>query len=197
MAKVSHLLLLFSISLYLATTAKAASSARGYDTSFIKSSCSSTTYPAVCVKTLSAYASAIQQSPRQLAHTALSVSLSKCQSTKTFVSKMTKMKGLKSREYEAVKDCLEEMGDTVDRLSKSIHELKHIGQAKGQDFLWHMSNVETWVSAALTDENTCLDGFSGKALDGKVKASIKAQVVNVAQVTSNALALINSYASKH
>ena len=107
------------------------------------------------------------------------------------------MKGLKSREYEAVKDCLEEMGDTVDRLSKSIHELKHIGQAKGQDFLWHMSNVETWVSAALTDENTCLDGFSGKALDGKVKASIKAQVVNVAQVTSNALALVNSYASKH
>ena len=197
MAKVSHLLLLFSISLYLATTAKSASSARGYDTSFIESSCSSTTYPAVCVKTLSAYASAIQQSPRQLAHTALSVSLSKCQSTKTFVSKMTKMKGLKSREYEAVKDCLEEMGDTVDRLSKSIHELKHIGQAKGQDFLWHMSNVETWVSAALTDENTCLDGFSGKALDGKVKASIKAQVVNVAQVTSNALALINSYASKH
>ncbi|XP_030933155.1 21 kDa protein-like [Quercus lobata] len=197
MAKVSHLLLLFSISLYLATTAKSASPARGYDTSFIKSSCSSTTYPAVCVKTLSAYASAIQQSPRQLAHTALSVSLSKCQSTKTFVSKMTKMKGLKSREYEAVKDCLEEMGDTVDRLSKSIHELKHIGQAKGQDFLWHMSNVETWVSAALTDENTCLDGFSGKALDGKVKASIKAQVVNVAQVTSNALALVNSYASKH
>ncbi|XP_050252838.1 21 kDa protein-like [Quercus robur] len=197
MAKVSYLLLLFSISLYLAATAKSASSARGYDTSFIKSSCSSTTYPAVCVKTLSAYASAIQQSPRQLAHTALSVSLSKCQSTKTFVSKMTKMKGLKSREYEAVKDCLEEMGDTVDRLSKSIHELKHIGQAKGQDFLWHMSNVETWVSAALTDENTCLDGFSGKALDGKVKASIKAQVVNVAQVTSNALALVNSYASKH
>ncbi|XP_030935014.1 21 kDa protein-like [Quercus lobata] len=197
MAKVSHLLLLFAISLYLATTAKSASSAHGYDTSFIKSSCSSTTYPAVCVKTLSAYASAIQQSPRQLAHTALSVSLSKCQSTKTFVSKMTKMKGLKSREYEAVKDCLEEMGDTVDRLSKSIHELKHIGQAKGQDFLWHMSNVETWVSAALTDENTCLDGFSGKALDGKVKASIKAQVVNVAQVTSNALALVNSYASKH
>ena len=197
MAKVSHLLLLFSISLYLATTAKSASSGGGYDTSFIKSSCSSTTYPAVCVKTLSAYASAIQQSPRQLAHTALSVSLSKCQSTKTFVSKMTKMKGLKSREYEAVKDCLEEMGDTVDRLSKSIHELKHIGQAKGQDFLWHMSNVETWVSAALTDENTCLDGFSGKALDGKVKASIKAQVVNVAQVTSNALALVNSYASKH
>ncbi|KAK7854847.1 21 kDa protein [Quercus suber] len=197
MAKVSHLLLLLSISLYLATTAKSSSSAGGYDTSFIKSSCSSTTYPAVCVKTLSAYAPAIQKSPRQLAHTALSVSLSKCESTKTFVSKMTKMKGLKSREYEAVKDCLEEMGDTVDRLSKSIHELKHIGQAKGQDFSWHMSNVETWVSAALTDENTCLDGFSGKALDGKVKASIKAQVVNVAQVTSNALALVNSYASKH
>ncbi|KAI8030579.1 hypothetical protein LOK49_LG01G01327 [Camellia lanceoleosa] len=63
------------------------------------------------------------------------------------------------------------------------------GKGKGKDFLWHMSNVETWVSAALTDENTCLDGFSGRALDGNVKASIKARVTNVAQVTSNALAL--------
>ncbi|KAJ4706202.1 21 kDa protein-like [Melia azedarach] len=175
----------------------AAATARSTDTSFIKNSCRSTSYPALCVQSLSAYATSIQQSPRQLALTALSVSLSRAQSANTFVIKMNKFRNLKSREYEAIADCLDEMGDTVDRLSKSFEELKHMGQNKGQEFLWHMSNVQTWVSAALTDDNTCLDGFSGKALEGKVKSSVRAQVVNVAQVTSNALALVNRFASKH
>lgn len=98
---------------------------------------------------------------------------------------------------EAIKDCLEEIDDTVDRLSKSVKELKNLGESKGKDFQRHISNVETWVSAALTDENTCVDGFARKALNGKLKSSIKARIVNVAQVTSNALALINKFASKN
>ncbi|TKY49861.1 21 kDa protein [Spatholobus suberectus] len=84
----------------------------------------------------------------------------------------------------------------VDRLSRSLKELK-LCKAKGEDFAWHISNVETWVSAALTDESTCGDGFAGKALNGKIKASIRARMLNVAQVTSNALSLINQYAAKH
>ncbi|KAJ6415344.1 hypothetical protein OIU84_004186 [Salix udensis] len=82
------------------------------------------------------------------------------------------------------------MGDSVDRLSQSVRELGHTGRAVGRDFLWHMSNVQTWVSAALTDESTCLDGFAGHLMDGNVKAAIKRRITNVAQVTSNALALL-------
>lgn len=196
MAKASHLWIVFFF-FYVAGTAKSAATTSGGAANFIKVSCRATSFPAVCVQSLSAYATEIQQSPRQLAQTALSVSLARAQSANAFVLKMTKLKGLKAREYAAIKDCLDEMSDTVDRLSRSFQELKHIGQAKGQDFLWHMSNVQTWVSAALTDENTCVDGFAGRALDGKVKASMKARVVTVAQVTSNALALTNRYASKH
>lgn len=193
MAKTASLLLLLSL-LYIISLVTAA---RIADTGFIRSSCKSTTYPALCVQSLSAYAASIQQSPRQLAVTALSVSLSRAQSAKSFVTKLRKFRNLKHREYEAIADCLDEMGDTVDRLSKSVQELNHMGRAKGQDFVWHMSNVETWVSAALTDESTCVDGFGGKALEGKVKSSVRAQVVNVAQVTSNALSLINKFSEKH
>ncbi|KAM7499547.1 hypothetical protein LguiA_023961 [Lonicera macranthoides] len=165
---------------------------------FIKNSCSATRYPALCVQSLSLYANTIKESPRQLALTALNVSLSKAQSTKTFVRRLTKFKGLKRREYEAIKDCLEELGDTVDRLSKSVRELKSMGsRSRGQDFVWHMSNVETWVSAALTDESTCTDGFGGRVMDGKIKSSVTAWITNVAQVTSNALALVNNFAAKH
>ncbi|KAE9451660.1 hypothetical protein RHGRI_027781 [Rhododendron griersonianum] len=163
---------------------------------FIRASCKATDYPAVCVQSLSAYASAIQQSPRQLALTALSVSQARAESMRAFVAKLAKFKGLKAREYGAIKDCLEEIGDSADRIQKSVQELNAASKSKGKDFLWHMSNVETWVSAALTDENTCLDGFSGRALDGRIKNSVRARVTNVAQVTSNALALVNQFAAK-
>ncbi|XP_021285602.1 21 kDa protein-like [Herrania umbratica] len=195
MARTSLVFLLLSL-LYMACQATSPSAASSRASNFIKASCSATKYPALCVQSLAAFAPTIQQSPRQLAQTALSVSLDRAQSTEAFVSKMKKFQGLKEREYEAIKDCIEEMSDSVERLSKSVQELKHMGQAKGQDFSWHVSNVETWVSAALTDESTCVDGFASRALDGKIKASIRARVMNVAQVTSNALSLVNQFASK-
>ncbi|KAM3248097.1 21 kDa protein-like [Capsicum annuum] len=166
-------------------------------TSFIKSSCKSTTFPEVCIASLSGYASAIKNSQEQIVKTALSVSLNKAETTKEFVSKLLKFKGLKPREYAAIKDCVEETSDSVDRLTKSVNELKRMDRSHGKDFQWHMSNVETWVSAAITDENTCTDGFAGKALNGRIKASIRSHITSLAQVTSNALALINQYAAKY
>ncbi len=60
-----------------------------------------------------------------------------------------------------------------------------------------MNDIQTWVSAALTDEDTCTDGFAENAMNGNVKTTVRARVVNMAHMTSNALALINSYASFH
>jgi pectinesterase inhibitor-like protein len=89
------------------------------------------------------------------------------------------------------------MGDSLDSLNQSVRELGSIGHAVGEDFVWRMSNVQTWVSAALTDDNTCLDGFAGPSMNGNVKAAIKNRIVNLTQVTSNALALVNRFASSH
>jgi len=181
----------------MAGMAESADARHSNPTAFIKASCKATRYPALCVHSLSGYASAIRQNERQLARTALSVSLARARSAAAFVAKMAKVRGIKGKEYRVVKDCIENLGDSVDRLSQSIRELGHVGRAVGQDFMWHMSNVQTWVSAALTDDNTCLDGFSGRVLDGNVKTAVKRRVNNVAQVTSNALALTNRFASKH
>ncbi|KAJ7949597.1 21 kDa protein-like [Quillaja saponaria] len=193
MAK-SSFVFFFLLTLCIAGIANFASAAPA--SNFIKSSCSTTKYPALCVQSLSNYANTIQN-PQQLAQTALSLSLDRAVSSKTFVTRLAKFKGLKAREHEVLKDCLDEVSDSVDRLTKSIQELKQCSSAKVQDFTWHISNVETWVSSALTDETTCVDGFAGKALNGKIKGSIRSRMVNVGQVTSNALSLINQYASKH
>ncbi|CAI0404422.1 unnamed protein product [Linum tenue] len=65
----------------------------------------------------------------------------------------------------------------------------------GGDFVMMISNVQTWVSAALTDESTCDDGFDGKEMAGVMKAVVRGKVETVAHLTSNALALINAYAA--
>ncbi|KAK8998396.1 hypothetical protein V6N11_083787 [Hibiscus sabdariffa] len=54
------------------------------------------------------------------------------------------------------------------------------------DIFWHIANVDTWVVAALTDVNRCINEFSGHRMS-KMKATIKSKVLNVAQLTSNAL----------
>lgn len=191
MAKLVSFLTLLTFALFMAGTAASS------PTDFIKSSCKATRYPELCVGCLSGYASVIQRNERRLALTALSVSLARARSGAAFVAKMTKVRGIKPREYQAAKDCIENMVDSVDRLSQSVRELGHTGRAVGRDFLWHVSNVQTWVSAALTDENTCLDGFAGHLMDGNVKVAIKRRINNVAQVTSNALALVDRFASRH
>ncbi|GAV91795.1 PMEI domain-containing protein [Cephalotus follicularis] len=194
MAKLTLFFIALSFAFYTSCTAVAKQPS---SIDFIKSSCRVTRYPALCVQSLSAYASEIKESDRQLAQTALTVSVSRARSAASFVAKMTSVKGIKGREYQAVKDCIENMGDTVDRLGQSVKEVGHMGRAVGEGFVWHMNNVKTWVSAALTDEDTCLDGFSGRSMNGNVKTTIRRKITHVAQITSNALALVNRFASRH
>lgn len=190
-------LLVLNLAISMADTAESAVARRSNPADFIKSSCRTTQYPVLCVQSLLGYASVIRRSERQLAMTALSVSISRTRSCASFVKRLRQVRGIKSREHGAVEDCIENMGDSLDRLGQSVRELGRTGQDVGQDFMWHMSNVQTWVSAALTDQNTCLDSFSGPRMDGNLKAAIKRRVVSVAQVTSNALALVNRFASRH
>ncbi|KAJ4829014.1 hypothetical protein Tsubulata_012900 [Turnera subulata] len=155
---------------------------------FIKSSCGVTRYPDLCYKTLSAFASSIQDSPMQLAIAALNVTLANAQSTSNMVQNLSAEHNLRPREAGAIRDCVENMKDSVDELQQSMQAM---GDLDGPDFEMKMSNIQTWVSAALTDEDTCMDGFEGKVMNGKTKDTIRSGIVMLAQLTSNALALIN------
>ncbi|KAL6979699.1 hypothetical protein U1Q18_021355 [Sarracenia purpurea var. burkii] len=164
------------------------------DTNFIKASCKITLYPDLCVQTLSSYAGEIKQSKKQLAQAALTVSLSRARPASEFVSKMAEVSGINPQEFQAVKDCVNYMADSVDQLGRSSQELGQMGGAvSSQEFEWHASNLQTWVSAALTDANTCVGGFADPGMDGNVKSDIVSRVNGVAEVTSNALALVSHF----
>ncbi|KAK6936328.1 Pectinesterase inhibitor domain [Dillenia turbinata] len=131
---------------------------------FIKTSCGSTSYPQLCVSSLSTHASAIQNSPKLLTNTALSVTLDNAKATSTFMETLLHSHGLTRRQIGAMKDCIEEMRASVDQLRSSLQEMN---QFKGSDFGLMINDVQTWVSAALTDEDTCTD--AGNAMNGNLK----------------------------
>ncbi|EXC36884.1 21 kDa protein [Morus notabilis] len=166
------------------------------NTEFIRTSCVSTTYPKLCFSSLSTHASTIQSSPQLLAITSLSVTLSSAKTTSAEMTRLSLSHGLKPREVDAMKDCIEELRDSVDELRKSMGEMSQLVKGKS-GFKLMINDIQTWVSAALTDENTCTDGFEEKPMNGNLKTAVRGQVVNVAQLTSNALALINRYGLIH
>ncbi|XAR70421.1 Pectinesterase [Bertholletia excelsa] len=161
-------------------------------TDFIRKSCANSLYPQLCYTTLVKYTDYIQTSPERLATTALSLALSATESSYGEIKTLIKTQKLKPREAAAMADCVDQISDSVDRLRQSAAEMAQIG---GSSFEFHVSNVQTWVSAALTDDDTCMDGFGGKAMDGEVKAKVRKLVLGVAHLCSNALALINEYAA--
>ena len=169
-------------------------SAAQTNTDYIKTSCLATQYPRLCYESLSVYANQIQTSPRRLAATALAVAISSAKSTRKSMEVLAKTHGLKPREAAAMTDCVDVAKDSVCELNKSMGEMGHAG---GPDFQFHMSNIQTWVSAALTDEDTCLDGFEGKAMNGNLKITVRRHINKVAHFISNGLALVNKFASAH
>ncbi|ESQ31693.1 hypothetical protein EUTSA_v10004950mg [Eutrema salsugineum] len=164
------------------------------NTEFVKSSCNFTQYQRLCVASLSTQASLIQTSPKLMAHAALNITLASAKATSVMMVRLSRTSPLKPREASAMRDCVEELGDTLEELRKSIGEM---GQLSGSNYELYMSDVQTWVSAALTDVTTCTDGFEGDDMNGKVKVLVRRRILVITQLTSNALALINHFASIH
>ncbi|XP_010473498.1 PREDICTED: 21 kDa protein-like [Camelina sativa] len=160
---------------------------------YIKTSCNLTLYKTLCYISLSPYASKIISNPQKLAIIALNLTLTSAKSASKFIKNVSHGGGLTGLEAVAVADCVEEIGDSVISLQDSIRELDSINHKDSRKFEMVMSDVQTWVSAALTDDDTCMDGF--RRIKTVVKDLVRQHVVKVARLTSNALALINMYAS--
>ncbi|KAL2337529.1 hypothetical protein Fmac_011975 [Flemingia macrophylla] len=168
---------------------------------YIESSCNGTLYPNLCVRCLAQYVKSTINGPQHLAQYALSASFSRALHTRGYLLKVIKeLKSSKNkREYLIVQDCVNQINDSVNQLSQAMKELRRLnkrGSTINDDMLWHISNVETWVSTALTDASTCVYSFPGNRMS-KRAAAIKVKAMDVAEHTSNALFLFHKYASRY
>lgn len=178
-------------------------------TDFIRTSCNETLYPDVCFCSLSSYANSVHQDLGQLAEIAISVTLNNAQNMASFISNLTHRHPSPSvpgdnrgaRTTAAIQDCASNLGDAIDEIRGSLKQMRQLrsepAPSSEASFRFQMSNVQTWMSAALTDEETCTDGFDDVPDDNDgVKADLCGRAAEVKKLTSNALALVNSYTNK-
>ncbi|XP_057535688.1 pectinesterase-like [Amaranthus tricolor] len=120
-------------------------------------------------------------------------------------------KNLTFREKNALHDCLESIDETLDELRSTLIDLLNYqhyndinnnnnnnnknnnnNNKRGKSLKEYADDMKTLVSAAMTDQETCLDGFSHNKADKHVREVLKSGQVHVERMCSNALAMIKN-----
>ncbi|KAI3727387.1 hypothetical protein L1987_67201 [Smallanthus sonchifolius] len=156
----------------------------------VKSSCSSTFYPELCYSTITSHPDATKKVKSQKDVIELAVNITKTAVEKNYfqIKKLSSRKGLTQREIMALHDCLEMVSETLEELQeveKGLEEY-HTKKALKQ----HANDLKTLMSSAITDQETCLDGFSHDDADKKVRKELEKGQERVEKMCSNALAMI-------
>ena len=143
----------------------------------IDQACGYTSYQSLCISTLQSDSEA--KSAKDLltiAKVALKHTGNKAGEINGEITRLqgsAKDEGLK----QALSDCTENYGDAIDQIQDSTAAL---GKKK-------YSDVNTWVSAAMNDADSCEQGFQ----DQSVKSPISASSTTFNQLSSNVLAITN------
>ncbi|KAG6593199.1 Pectinesterase inhibitor 6, partial [Cucurbita argyrosperma subsp. sororia] len=159
-------------------------------TSYVQEACSVTLHPDLCIRSLSPFSSTAKRSPTKWARASVSVTITEAKAVARFLVRLKNNRRMKGRNRAAVSDCVEVFEDAIDELHRSLGVLRRLSRSK---FDAQMGDLTTWVSAALTDEDTCVDGFEGER--GRLVNLIRNRVVKATYITSNALALVNKLAA--
>jgi pectinesterase len=89
------------------------------------------------------------------------------------------------REQIATEDCKELLDFSVSELAWSLAEMKNI--RAGFKSVHYEGDLKAWLSAALSNQDTCLEGFEGT--DRHVESFIRGSLKEVTQLIGNVLAL--------
>lgn len=186
-----RILLLVVAPVVVAALASASASA-----DFIRTNCDTTLYPELCYHSLAGYANAVQSDPARLARVAVGVSLSRAKRGSLYVANLTHQADYSAdhRAASALHDCFSMLGDAVDQIRGSLKQMRGL-TGTAEELRFQLSNVQTWMSAALTNEDTCVDGLDDVE-EGPIKADVSDRILKVKEVTSNALSLVNLFVSK-
>ncbi|KAK1361160.1 Pectinesterase [Heracleum sosnowskyi] len=150
--------------------------------------CSKTRYPDLCVNSLLDFPGSVTASTSDLVHISVNMTLQhfgRALFTSTEINNL-RMDSLTRAAYD---DCLELLEDSVDQLSRSLTSVaplqNHNGQAVGNN-----NDVLTWLSAAMTNQDTCTEGFEG--VNSKVKNEMVDRLKDLSELVSNALAIFTA-----
>ncbi|MQM21733.1 hypothetical protein Taro_054778 [Colocasia esculenta] len=151
----------------------------------IKAVCSVTRYPVNCYSSLSAASANATSDPEDLFKLSLRVSMDELSRISSLPDALSK--GLSDkRAADALQVCKDMFDDALDHLNNSLSSFR---PTAGEKLLtaFKVDNLRSWLSAAVTDQETCLDAFEGVA--GDLRDRLAAAMRNSTRFTSNSLAI--------
>ncbi|KAI4349661.1 hypothetical protein L6164_010225 [Bauhinia variegata] len=185
-------LLAFLFLYFLTNTGQLASAAKGKGSGngYVREACRVTRYPELCIHSLASFSHVARRSPGKWARAGVSVTIGEVKSVEAYLARLKRYRRLRGRNRVALSDCIENFADALDELHRSLGVLRKLSKST---FGTQMGDLNTWISAALTDADTCLDGFGDQK--GRQIKLLRNRVRKVSYITSNALALVNKLAA--
>ncbi|KAK2992568.1 hypothetical protein RJ640_009178 [Escallonia rubra] len=183
--------------------------------SIIKNACTNTFYPSLCHATLSSSVNPATSKNTSVAPTyhhvlefSINQTMSNVASAGLNILGYYSIQDLNPQENNALDDCMEMLDQTLYELGQAIDDLHTLfpsdsngGYIRSKSY----GNLKTLLSAAMTNENTCIDGFSdleadSEYLDSKIeqkstrttlKQDIEKLLTPILRMISNCLAMTN------
>ncbi|KAB5574070.1 hypothetical protein DKX38_001264 [Salix brachista] len=157
----------------------------------LKAVCSVTRYPASCFSSISALETGNTTDPEVLFKLSLHVAMNELSKLKDYPDKL--MQGIDDATLQdALKVCATVLDDAVDRFNDSISSMT---AGEGEKILSaaKLDDLKTWISTAITDQETCLDALqelnATEHFNGTLFDRVKAAMENSTEFVSNSLAI--------
>ncbi|CAG7909880.1 unnamed protein product [Brassica rapa] len=152
----------------------------------ISQTCSKAQYPNLCIDTLLDFPGALTADEKQLIHISFNATLQSF-SKALYSSSTISYAQMPPRVRSAYDSCLELLDDSVDALSRALSSI--VAASSSDD---SHSDVMTWLSSAMTNHDTCTEGFdeAGDA-GGGVKDQVIGAVKDLSEMVSNCLAIFS------
>lgn len=186
----------------------------------ISRACSHTLHPSLCLNSLLEFPGALTASDKDLTHISVNLTLQKVGRSLYVASEIANLDmdshvrfvriqfqrfQLKFLNYislhkmhlafvlkyylrSAYEDCLELLDHSVDLLTRSLTSVAPDGEPSGST-----RDVLTWLSASLTNHDTCIEGFD--ELNGNVKNQMSDRLKDLSELASNSLAIYSASAA--
>lgn len=150
----------------------------------IQAVCKKTLYFEVCNSSLRAYPGALKANASELAKIAVEVSRDEAKDVVELALDLNRTAGKDCPGSLApLADCLEVLGDSIEELNSSLSAMGD------RNWRRRSGDVKAWLSAALTNPFSCIDGF--EEVDVSMPLIMQQRVEYLTELTSNALAIVN------
>ncbi|KAF6173821.1 hypothetical protein GIB67_003822 [Kingdonia uniflora] len=154
----------------------------------INAICEPTDYRQTCVDSLSK-AAGNETDPKELIKVGFTVAM---EQIKNAVKKSVVLQKLEKdpRSIQALRNCHELMDSAVSDLCSSFDQLGQLDLSKVHEL---MANLKVWLSATITYQQTCMDGFENTT--GTAGEKMRQALNTSSQITSNGLAIVTGFST--